>query len=149
MKCFVVVLLALAGISYGLDVNDCGSKGAEILKLDFPGCDKEPCVVHKGDQLKAKLYLRATKPTDYLDCKLFADYNGLEIPYPGGCDEPDACNALLEGSCPVAIGDEMTYDVSIYIAKLFPTTVIDGQWRIMDEDDEIFSCFKIQMDIQD
>ncbi|QQP58247.1 Mite group 2 allergen Pso o 2, partial [Caligus rogercresseyi] len=91
-----------------------------ILKLDFPGCESEPCVVKKGDQLKAKLYLKSKKSTDYLDCFLFATLNGLEIPYPGGCDNPDACSALLEGSCPVQPGDELTYDVSIFIAPEFP-----------------------------
>nr|ADD38908.1 Epididymal secretory protein E1 [Lepeophtheirus salmonis] len=148
MKSFLI-LITLVSLTFGLEIRDCGSQGAEITKIDFPTCIKEPCVVHRGDQLKAKLYLKAKKATDYLDCELSAIMSGIELPYPGGCDEADACQSLLEGKCPVEEGAELIYDVSIYIDKIFPTIVVDGKWKLLDEDEEVFSCFNIKMDIRD
>merc|ERR1712243_242024 len=85
-------------------------------------------------------------PATSLTCKISGTVFGVELPF-NGCPK-NACEHMLEGDCPVSVGEEMVYDMDIPIEPMYPTIEITGKWELFDENGEDFLCFNIPMKIE-
>merc|ERR1712179_800290 len=107
-------------------IEDCGSTGAKIDRLFLEGqCDvSNPlgCIARKGTSIKGSLSFTATAPTNSLQCSIFGQMPGFptEMPFPGGCPVPNACDSMLWSHCPIEAGKMYTYGLSMDIGYTFP-----------------------------
>merc|ERR1712179_347453 len=133
-------------------IEDCGSTGAKIDRLFLEGqCDvSNPlgCIARKGTSIKGSLSFTATAPTNSLQCSIFGQMPGFptEMPFPGGCPVPNACDSMLMSPCPIEAGKHYTYGLSMDIGYTFPRGPVTGKWTLKDASGQNFICFKLPMD---
>ena len=128
MRTFALILAALAASAYAGDITDltedCGSTGGSIKTLTHEGCDAEDddyCMAVQGGTVKGQLTFSPTAPAESLTCKIYGIVLGIEVPFPGGCPQPNACDAISSGDCPIEVGEEFVYDVEMKIESYYPT----------------------------
>merc|ERR1711976_465652 len=130
-----------------IPISDCGSYGATLTELTFDGCDGEPCSVERGQNAHGTLAFTAEYPTETLECKIFGIIAGIEVPFPGGCQQVDACADLTTGDCALQAGEQVVYDVNMMIENSFPAVPVTGKWTLRDDNGDNYVCFTIEIEI--
>ncbi|XP_023342721.1 epididymal secretory protein E1 [Eurytemora carolleeae] len=143
LVCILFLGLAAAGI---VEVEDCGSS-AEIVSLEFDGCDEKPCSVYHGTHATGRINLKANSPTNTLTCKLAGVVGVIELPF-NGCPS-DACASMTSGDCPVEAGETLVYELDFEILDLYPTIEVTAKWRLLDDNGDDFMCFLLPIVIKD
>jgi len=141
---FVCLALFVCYVSAGtVKFADCGQK--EVTKVDVSQCDSEPCVIHKGQDLKIEVVFTANQDTEKATIELLAKVGELEIQVPGV--DTDGCNNHgLE--CPLKKGETYTLSYDIFIPKLVPTIESDVTAKLVG-DNGILACGTVHGSIVD
>ena len=48
----------------------------------------------------------------------------MEVPFPGGCPQVDACKDVSVGDCPIETGETFDYKMTMKIESFFPAVSI-------------------------
>lgn len=70
---------------------------------------------------------------------------GIDTPYP--LPEPEACNALLNGQCPLEEGETAVYNLQMDVLDIFPQIPVGLTLTIYDEADEGIACFQVDCEV--
>ncbi|KAK8382995.1 hypothetical protein O3P69_011500 [Scylla paramamosain] len=103
--CLLLLAAALA-FTAATNVEDCGST-ATISNLIITGCDVPPCHFQRGTNITVDIDLKNNEATSKLTTKVTATLAGVEVPWTGA--DPNACDNLTKGSCPLEAGEESHY----------------------------------------
>jgi len=119
----LVALCLIAAIQADdIQVTNCGdaSKG-ELIRVYMDGCSASPCEVHRGETAHGGFVFQAAASTNTLTCEIFGIIFGETLPFPGGCNNVDGCLDIIDGNCPIDVGEEFEYEVTMPILDSYPT----------------------------
>ncbi|XP_015179260.1 PREDICTED: protein NPC2 homolog [Polistes dominula] len=119
----------------------CSSGEPEPLALRIEGCDKLPCSLVRGTNLKAQWDFKVTSNTANLKPRVRVTVLGVTTDY--NYPYPNACKDLVNGECPLEKGEEVTYSLSMPILKVYPILKLDIEFALVDDRNEAQVCFKI------
>jgi len=121
--------------------------GPTPLSLRVEGCDSSPCKFYRGTDLLAQWDFAANANAESLKPRVKVTIMGVTIDYP--YPEQDACKSLTKGKCPLSKGDEATYNLKMPIAKSYPSVSMTIQFSLVDENDNVQVCFKVDGTVVD
>ncbi|XP_014605049.1 PREDICTED: protein NPC2 homolog [Polistes canadensis] len=139
---YVYVLAAFCiASSIQTEYIKCASGEPEPLALRIEGCDKLPCSLVRGTNLKAQWEFTAASNAAKLTPRVRVTVFGVTTDY----DYPhkDACKDLVNGECPLEKGEEVTYSLSMPILKAYPRLSLVIEFALVDENKKSHVCFAI------
>jgi len=151
---FILVLsLVLASANAGniFDLITDESNGGSITEIEFDGCDQDDydeCPARRGETVNGRLKFSSTGSATTLTCQLYGIILGVEVPFPGGCPQVDACKDVSVGDCPIETGETFDYKMTMKIESFFPAGSVLGKWTLQSPDDKEFVSFKIPIVIE-
>ena len=86
-------------------------------------CDEDTddyCVAYKGVAALGQIQFTTTKAVETLTCSLKAHLGVVWAPFPNGCN-PDGCQSLSKGKCPLSEGTSGIYEIKITPPDFAPT----------------------------
>ncbi|KAI4498898.1 hypothetical protein M0802_006073 [Mischocyttarus mexicanus] len=139
---YVYVLAAFCiASSLQTEYIKCSSGEPAPLNLRIEGCEKLPCNLVRGTNLKAQWDFAVTSNTANLKPRVRVTVFGVTSDY--DYPHPDACKDLVNGECPLEKGEEVTYSLSMPILKIYPAIRLDIEFALVDDNKKSQVCFKI------
>jgi len=136
----LLLLLAIASSVLATEVRKCES-GPSPTKVEITGCDQPPCKLIKGQSTELNVQFTSTKSTKILKPKVTTKALGLTIPYQLPGDQADACNHLFGSQCPIDENEDINYQLTMPILKIYPSVNLEIQLEMLDEDNSSQFCF--------
>ena len=67
-----------------------------------------------------------------LGCSIYGQMPGFptEMPFPGGCPVPNACDSMSQGNCPIEAGKSYIYELGMDIGYTFPRVNKSFPWDL-------------------
>ncbi|XP_011159463.1 NPC intracellular cholesterol transporter 2 [Solenopsis invicta] len=109
------------------------------LRVD--GCDSPPCDFVRNTDLIAQWGFEANADAESLKPRVKVTLEGYTFDYP--YPEKDACKSLVDSECPLSEGDEATYNLKMPISKVYPSVTLTIEFGLIDENDNVQVCFKL------
>ncbi|XP_043681498.1 NPC intracellular cholesterol transporter 2 homolog a-like [Vespula pensylvanica] len=141
LACVYVLAAFCIASSMQTEYYKCEGGLPEPKNLNIEGCDKLPCSLVRGTDLKAHWDFAVTANTATLKPRVIVTVFGVttEYDYP----RPDACKDLVNGECPLEKGEEVTYSLLMPILKIYPNIRLGIEFSLIDENKNAQVCFKI------
>lgn len=157
--CLPLIVLATEGIT------PCSNGEPMPEHVSVENCERVPCILPRGDHIRTvidfinrkysffsqKFWRKITQKiaatyTDTLTLKnkwreIASGIQG-EFPFPSNIKE--ACNWLLNTQCPVYDSEDVSYNLTMPVLKLYPPNLdLDLQISLWNDDDQPAVCFHI------
>jgi len=139
-----IVLAGLFGINQAVQVEfkDCGSKEANISKVEVEPCeDPKFCGLKKGTSPKISVTFAPKGEVTAVKAVVHGVIRGIPIPFPlphsDGCTESGL-------ACPIAAGASVTYWQQLEIKSEYPNLVVVVKWELKDQADNDLVCFMLK-----
>ncbi|XP_053399245.1 NPC intracellular cholesterol transporter 2-like [Mercenaria mercenaria] len=142
-----VVSLALA-VSFvtaniEIKVHDCGSVDARINSIRVMQCEREPCIVHKGQDYTVLVNFTATRTVQEAHNHLHGGLGFLQVPFP--LNPENACGKNVP--CPIEAGKTYLYNNTMTCPDFAPSLRVAAKWEIKDENQKDIFCFATALQI--
>jgi len=129
MNSVCLIFLFILGITtvFGevIRTRGCGST-AEIHSLSVKGCDRQPCIMLKGDNVSITIDFTPSKSYASLTAGAYWTTAVVDLPMPGM--DINGCNYVEQ--CPIEAGQRITYSQTINIRPEYPTGVYTIKYRL-------------------
>ncbi|XP_063704272.1 uncharacterized protein LOC134833762 [Culicoides brevitarsis] len=140
----VVLLPAFALATEG--IVPCSNGAPMPNKVHVDNCEKVPCILPRGDHLTSIIDFESPSYSETLTLKntwreIASGLTG-EFPFPSSIK--NACNHLLNAACPVYPSEDISYNLTMPVLKLYPPKLdLDLQISVWNDDGEAAFCFNI------
>ncbi|MPC41441.1 Protein NPC2 [Portunus trituberculatus] len=98
--------------------------------------------------------LALTAATNVQDCdeassklttKVTATLAGIEFPWTGA--DPNGCDNLTKGSCPLEVGEESHYKASAPVLQSYPSVSVIVTWKLVADSGKTTICFTVPVTV--
>ncbi|XP_065074231.1 NPC intracellular cholesterol transporter 2-like [Ochlerotatus camptorhynchus] len=143
-KCLLVVVAVLPLVFADVvPVKECKA-GSLPVAVDIQGCQKLPCELKRGEDAVAFVDFSTGEEVARLRPDVYATALGVTVPFIMPPDRQDACEWLQGSRCPLSAGEDVRYELRLPVEKAYPALAVDVELRLVDQDDQIVSCFSVQ-----
>lgn len=108
------------------------------------GCQKPPCELKRGEDAVAFVDFSTGEEVVKLRPVVYATALGLTVPFHMPPDRQDACEWLQGSRCPLSAGEDVRYELRLPVEKVYPAVAVDVELQLVDQDDQIVSCFSVE-----
>ncbi|XP_044733848.1 NPC intracellular cholesterol transporter 2-like [Chrysoperla carnea] len=130
-------------ILVAVDVSECSKVEApKPVHVDIKGCTEEPCLLPSGQNAIMDLTFVVPNNSDILWAKVNPIVFGIEGVFE--LPDPNVCNGLLNGYCPVDQNELLTYRLEMPVLKSYPQISLSIKLSIEDENRKKISCFVVK-----
>ncbi|XP_058808491.1 NPC intracellular cholesterol transporter 2 homolog a-like isoform X2 [Phymastichus coffea] len=146
MSGFILAAMLVASPSQATPVKSC-DRGAPPKEVRIDGCDKLPCQFVRGKNITAEWDFVVEKDTKILTPDVHATVFGNTVKYP--FYQNNACDTLKDAKCPLDAGEEVTYQLNMFVETTFPKVPLDIEFAFLDDHSETVVCFQLSAEIVD
>lgn len=146
LACIILAVCVAASSQEKTPFIPC-DEGPIPTELRVAGCNSSPCNIYRGTDLLAQWDFVSNADAKSLKPRVRVTFWGSTINYP--YPEQDACKSLTNGECPLSEGDEATYNLKMPISKVYPAIALTIEFGLVDENNNVQVCFKIQGKVTD
>ncbi|KXJ82923.1 NPC intracellular cholesterol transporter 2 homolog a-like [Aedes albopictus] len=145
MSSYLAVLLVVLPLVFAdvVPVKECKA-GSLPLSVDVHGCKQVPCELKRGEDAVAFVDFSVSDEVAKLKPVVYATALGLTIPFEMPSDRQDACEWLDGSKCPLSAGEDVRYQLRLPVEKSYPPIAVEVELRLVDQDEQIVSCFSVQ-----
>ncbi|XP_014232328.1 protein NPC2 homolog [Trichogramma pretiosum] len=138
--CGSIVACLLVATVAATPFTNC-QEGAPPSALRVEGCDKAPCKLRRGTNVSAEWDFTVNADTKHLTPRVRATTLGMTVNFP--FPQKDACETLIGTSCPLIAGDNVTYKLTMPVARYYPQVSISIEFAFLDDAGQVAVCFKL------
>ncbi|XP_044730678.1 NPC intracellular cholesterol transporter 2-like, partial [Chrysoperla carnea] len=128
---FVAFIFVETNTILAVDVSECNDDIPKPVNVDVKGCTQEPCSLPRGESITVNITFVVPYNSDILWAKVnpivFGIPSVFELP------DPNVCNALLNGYCPVDQNELLTYRLEMPVLSTYPKISLSIKFSIEDE----------------
>lgn len=140
----IVALLPLALATEGWTPCDDGSPVP--TKLEVEGCDSAPCILRRGQSIRYEATFISTKYSENVTS--FAHFreieSGITGNFPLPSDQRDTCRRLINSSCPLYPGEEITHELVMPVYIFYPSAMaLELTMFVQNDEGGVEKCFKL------
>ncbi|XP_045113974.1 NPC intracellular cholesterol transporter 2 homolog a-like [Portunus trituberculatus] len=137
-------LAAALALTAATNVQDCGST-ATIRNLIITDCAVPPCHFERGTNITVDIDFKNNEASSKLTTKVTATLAGIEFPWTGA--DPNGCDNLTKGSCPLEVGEESHYKASAPVLQSYPSVSVIVTWKLVADSGKTTICFTVPVTV--
>ncbi|XP_001600875.2 NPC intracellular cholesterol transporter 2 homolog a-like [Nasonia vitripennis] len=137
---FIICASLVVLSSQSTPVEKCkDSPTPKDVRID--GCTETPCSLVRGTTVTAEWDFSILEDTRALKPRVRATVLGMTVNYP--FPQKDACSTLTNAKCPLEAGEDVTYQLSMPISKMYPKISLTIEFAFLDDKDNVVTCFAV------
>jgi len=122
--------------------------------LNFPdevriaNCSSTPCDIPQGQNADMQVAFRSLNQANTLRPVVMAIALGLTIEYVLPDEHQNACNHLLQGSCPLSASEDAIYHFIFHVEDVYPPIPVTVELRLVDHMNRVVFCVVIDIQVR-
>ncbi|XP_062540102.1 uncharacterized protein LOC134208016 [Armigeres subalbatus] len=144
-----IILFAIPAVVFAVTPAPCVFHDGPLpVEVRVVGCPttvpQQPCVVPIGSVVDSEIDIILERPTTTLTASLDMFLGNFRIPWSLPDDQTNACAALVQASCPLLAGDELTYNLVTEVSAPFAGVTVDMELMLTDDQGLPVFCYRSQ-----
>lgn len=141
----VVLLPLVLALGDIVPVRPCIQNLPVPREVRVVNCTSVPCPVRRGQDVNAEVDFEALYGATALKARVIPRALGVVLPYEFPEKYARACDWLINSSCPISEGSQVTYNLKMPIRRMTPPIRLNVELSMVDEKDRVLFCFVVAL----